>query len=136
MPAESQLLALSPLDGRYAAKVDALRPIFSEYGLLKARVRVEVECLLALAAEPANGAVPAPPRRHPCRIATARPVTARRTSRRRGRRAAADLLRVRPAEGARAGRGGLAAGSGGRARHRRARSLRRRRRRAPARAGR
>ncbi|MDN5781264.1 MAG: adenylosuccinate lyase, partial [Luteimonas sp.] len=52
MSSESQLLALSPIDGRYAGKVDALRPIFSEYGLLKARVRVEVEWLLALAAEP------------------------------------------------------------------------------------
>ena len=54
MPAnvESQLLALSPLDGRYAGKVDALRPIFSEFGLIKARVRVEVEWLLALAGEP------------------------------------------------------------------------------------
>lgn len=49
---ESQLLALSPLDGRYAGKVDALRPIFSEYGLIRARVRVEVEWLLTLAAEP------------------------------------------------------------------------------------
>ena len=49
---DSALLALSPLDGRYAAKVDALRPIFSEYGLIRARVRVEVEWLLALAAEP------------------------------------------------------------------------------------
>jgi adenylosuccinate lyase len=49
---EAQLLALSPLDGRYAAKVDALRPIFSEYGLIRARVKVEVEWLLALAAEP------------------------------------------------------------------------------------
>ncbi len=46
------LLALSPIDGRYAGKVDTLRPIFSEYGLIKARVRVEVEWLLALAAEP------------------------------------------------------------------------------------
>ena len=35
---ETQLLALSPLDGRYASKVDALRPIFSEFGLIKARV--------------------------------------------------------------------------------------------------
>ena len=33
---DSALLALSPLDGRYASKVDALRPIFSEYGLIKA----------------------------------------------------------------------------------------------------
>ena len=49
---EAALLALSPLDGRYAGKVDPLRPIFSEYGLLKARVKVEVEWLLALAAEP------------------------------------------------------------------------------------
>ncbi len=49
---ESQLLALSPLDGRYAGKVDPLRPIFSEFGLIKARVTVEIEWLLALAAEP------------------------------------------------------------------------------------
>jgi adenylosuccinate lyase len=49
---EFTLLALSPLDGRYAGKVDALRPIFSEYGLIKARVKVEVEWLLALADEP------------------------------------------------------------------------------------
>ncbi|MFC4728539.1 adenylosuccinate lyase [Coralloluteibacterium thermophilus] len=49
------LLALSPVDGRYAGKVDALRPVFSEYGLIRARVRVEVEWLLALAAEPAIG---------------------------------------------------------------------------------
>ena len=49
---DAQLLALSPLDGRYAGKVDGLRPIFSEYGLIHARVRVEVEWLLALAAEP------------------------------------------------------------------------------------
>jgi adenylosuccinate lyase len=49
---DAQLLALSPLDGRYAGKVDALRPIFSEFGLIKARVTVEVEWLLALAADP------------------------------------------------------------------------------------
>jgi adenylosuccinate lyase len=49
---DAALLALSPLDGRYAGKVDALRPIFSEYGLIMARIRVEVEWLLALANEP------------------------------------------------------------------------------------
>ena len=49
---DAHLLALSPLDGRYAGKVDALRPIFSEFGLIHARVRVEVEWLLALAADP------------------------------------------------------------------------------------
>ena len=36
------LTALSPLDGRYQSKTDALRPIFSEYGLLRFRVTVEV----------------------------------------------------------------------------------------------
>ena len=46
------IFALSPLDGRYAAATDSLRPIFSEYGLMKARVRVELEWLKALAAEP------------------------------------------------------------------------------------
>ena len=55
---ESALLALSPLDGRYAGKAEALRPIFSEFGLIKARVRVEVEWLLALAAEPGIAELP------------------------------------------------------------------------------
>jgi len=48
----SALLALSALDGRYADKVAPLRPIFSEYGLIKARVKVEIEWLIALAATP------------------------------------------------------------------------------------
>ena len=48
---DAALTALSPIDGRYAGKAEALRPIFSEYGLVRARVRVEVEWLLALAAE-------------------------------------------------------------------------------------
>ncbi|UKE45780.1 adenylosuccinate lyase [Xanthomonas cerealis] len=56
---DSALLALSPLDGRYAGKVDALRPIFSEYGLIKARVKVEIEWLLALGAEPGITELPA-----------------------------------------------------------------------------
>ena len=46
------LTALSPLDGRYAAKVDALRAQFSEYGLIRRRLQVEIEWLKALAAEP------------------------------------------------------------------------------------
>jgi adenylosuccinate lyase len=45
--------ALSPLDGRYAEKVAALRPHFSEFGLIRNRVRVEIAWLKALAAEPA-----------------------------------------------------------------------------------
>ena len=44
----SPLTALSPLDGRYAGRLDALRPLLSEYGLLHCRVRVEVEWLIAL----------------------------------------------------------------------------------------
>ncbi|MEO8461319.1 MAG: adenylosuccinate lyase, partial [Dokdonella sp.] len=44
-----ELLAISPLDGRYAGKTEALRPIFSEFGLIHRRVQVEVNWLLALA---------------------------------------------------------------------------------------
>lgn len=43
------LTALSPLDGRYASKCDALRPYLSEYGLIHARVTVEIRWLQALA---------------------------------------------------------------------------------------
>jgi adenylosuccinate lyase len=43
------LNALSPLDGRYQTKLDALRPYFSEYALIKHRAWVEVEWLKALA---------------------------------------------------------------------------------------
>ena len=53
MSQTSPLTALSPLDGRYAAKVEALRPIFSEFGLMQRRVLVEVCWLLALAEEAA-----------------------------------------------------------------------------------
>jgi adenylosuccinate lyase len=53
MTASSPLTALSPLDGRYAGKVEALRPIFSEFGLMHRRVLVEVRWLLALADESA-----------------------------------------------------------------------------------
>jgi len=44
------LNALSPLDGRYQKKLDALRPYFSEYALIKHRAWVEVEWLKALSA--------------------------------------------------------------------------------------
>src|SRR5690606_12653483 len=49
------LKALSPVDGRYAAKVDALRPLCSEYGLIRFRVLVEVRWLQWLSDEPAIG---------------------------------------------------------------------------------
>ncbi|MDX2425415.1 MAG: lyase family protein, partial [Cycloclasticus sp.] len=48
----NKLNALSPVDGRYASKVDELRPIFSEFGLIKARVTVEVRWLQALSEHP------------------------------------------------------------------------------------
>jgi len=54
------LTALSPLDGRYSGKVEPLRPIFSEFGLMHRRVRVEVRWLLMLADEPAIGELCAP----------------------------------------------------------------------------
>jgi adenylosuccinate lyase len=47
------LTALSPLDGRYAAKVAALSPHFSEYGLVRHRVRVEHARRVARSDEPA-----------------------------------------------------------------------------------
>ena len=42
------LNALSPVDGRYSDKADKLRPIFSEYGLIKKRVSIEIKWLIAL----------------------------------------------------------------------------------------
>ena len=52
------LLSLSPLDGRYSAKVDALRSIFSEFGLIRRRVTVEIAWLSALAECPDIAEVP------------------------------------------------------------------------------
>ncbi len=49
--------ALSPLDGRYAAKLAEVRRIFSEAGLMRERVRVECAWFLALAAGPAAHAL-------------------------------------------------------------------------------
>ena len=44
----SSLSALSPLDGRYAARLAPLRPLLSEFGLMHRRVQVEVEWFIAL----------------------------------------------------------------------------------------
>jgi adenylosuccinate lyase len=44
----SQLTAISPVDGRYGSKTETLRPIFSEYGLIRHRVVVEIRWLQAL----------------------------------------------------------------------------------------
>ena len=49
------LTALSPIDGRYASKADSLRPYLSEFGLIKARVTVEVRWLQSLADNSAIG---------------------------------------------------------------------------------
>ena len=67
------LTALSPLDGRYASKAQALRPIFSEYGLMHRRVHVEIEWLLALAADPGIAELPA---FSPAQIAQLRDIAA------------------------------------------------------------
>lgn len=48
----SPLTAISPIDGRYREKVVELAPIFSEYGLMRYRMLVEVRWLQALAANP------------------------------------------------------------------------------------
>ncbi|MDT0605213.1 adenylosuccinate lyase [Thalassotalea castellviae] len=55
----SALSAISPVDGRYGSKVKSLRPIFSEFGLIKYRVTVEVRWLQKLAATPEINEVPA-----------------------------------------------------------------------------
>ncbi len=47
----SSLRAISPLDGRYAAQTEKLSPYFSEWALIRFRVLVEVEWLLALSGE-------------------------------------------------------------------------------------
>ncbi|MBK6974328.1 MAG: adenylosuccinate lyase [Sterolibacteriaceae bacterium] len=54
----SPLTALSPLDGRYHDKVGALRACFSEYGLMRNRIRVELAWLDALAQAPQLAEVP------------------------------------------------------------------------------
>ena len=55
----SALSAVSPVDGRYGTKTSALRPIFSEFGLIKYRVQVEVRWLQQLANHPGISEVPA-----------------------------------------------------------------------------
>ena len=54
----SPLTALSPLDGRYYHKVDALRPYFSELALMHHRVRIEIAWLKALSDEPGITEIP------------------------------------------------------------------------------
>ncbi len=54
----SPLTALSPLDGRYGARIAPLRALFSEFALMKHRVKVEIEWLKALAADPSIVEVP------------------------------------------------------------------------------
>ncbi len=54
----STLTAVSPIDGRYSSKTEDLRPIFSELGLIRHRVLVEVCWLLALADHPGIPEVP------------------------------------------------------------------------------
>ena len=49
----SALTAISPIDGRYGSKTERLRSVFSEFGLIRYRVIVEVRWLQHLAADPA-----------------------------------------------------------------------------------
>ena len=55
----TSLTAISPIDGRYGSKTADLRPIFSEYGLIRFRVAVEIRWLQSLAAHPGITEVPA-----------------------------------------------------------------------------
>ncbi len=56
---DAAILALSPLDGRYRAKVATLADHFSEFALIRQRVRIEIAWLCALADEPAISEAPA-----------------------------------------------------------------------------
>ena len=84
----SPLTALSPLDGRYAAKTRPLQEHFSEFALMRERVAVEVAWLLALADEPAFDAL------KPFSAATRAELEARR----RGLRRCAEAERVKAIE--------------------------------------
>ncbi|GIX21409.1 MAG: adenylosuccinate lyase [Gammaproteobacteria bacterium] len=66
---DAALTALSPLDGRYAARLGPLRELFSEYGLIRQRLEVELAWLEALADEPAF--TPLPPLDESARAALA-----------------------------------------------------------------
>ncbi|QCU90264.1 adenylosuccinate lyase [Thiomicrorhabdus sediminis] len=55
----SELTAISPVDGRYGARMNSLKEIFSEFGLIKNRVKVEVFWLRMLANHPGIGEIPA-----------------------------------------------------------------------------
>ena len=55
----SALSAISPVDGRYGSNVKSLRPIFSEFGLIKYRVTVEIRWLQKLAGAAEIAEVPA-----------------------------------------------------------------------------
>ena len=55
----NSLTAISPIDGRYGGKTADLRPIFSEYGLIRSRITVEIRWLQSLAAHPDINEVPA-----------------------------------------------------------------------------
>jgi adenylosuccinate lyase len=54
----NELTAISPVDGRYAEKVSQLRTVFSEYGLIRARIEIEVKWLIQLANNPVIKEVP------------------------------------------------------------------------------
>lgn len=54
----SELTAISPVDGRYGARLSPLKAIFSEYGLIKYRTAVEVAWLIALSEEAGIAEVP------------------------------------------------------------------------------
>jgi adenylosuccinate lyase len=54
----NELSAVSPIDGRYRSKIQSLAPYFSEFGLIKYRVQVEVEYLIFLNASPISAFKP------------------------------------------------------------------------------
>src|ERR1700720_1312275 len=58
---DASLMAVTPIDGRYRARARALAAYFSEFALIRYRVRVEIEWLIALAENPAIKEFPLDP---------------------------------------------------------------------------
>jgi len=54
---DEALMAIGPIDGRYRSRTRGLAEYFSEYALIRYRVRIEIEWYLALAANPAIDAI-------------------------------------------------------------------------------
>ena len=66
----SSLTAISPVDGRYQGKTSELQPYFSEFGLIKYRVIVEVEYFIAMVESGVDALADFPKEKYACKQIT------------------------------------------------------------------